>query len=79
MQLLCYIVTANLGKFGILVSRCGFRESAMEQLRAISSTNKFLILPFEQRDLEYLLTLPRNLDKYMELFRRKATLLAQSA
>jgi len=79
-QILGYIVTANLGKFGILVSRSGFRESAMKQLQAISSTNEFLILPFEQRDLEYLATMHNcGPGKSMELFRRKATLLSQSA
>lgn len=79
-QILCYIVTANLGKFGILVSRYGFRESAMKQLRAISSTNEFLVLPFEQKDLEYLVTAHAcEPEKSMEMFRQKATLLAQSA
>ena len=79
-QILCYMVTANLGKFGILVSCYGFRESAMKQLRAISSTNEFLILPFEQKDLDYLLTTYAcGPDKSMELFRQKANLLAQSA
>ena len=79
-QILSYIVTANLGKFGILASRSGFRESALMQLRAISSTNEFLILPFDQKDLEYLLTLDScRPNKCMELFRRKATLLAQCA
>lgn len=79
-QILSYIVTANLGKFGILVSRSGFRGSAMRQLQAISSTNEFLVLPFEQKDLEYLDTLHiRETSKCMEVFRRKATLLAQCA
>lgn len=50
-QILSCVVTANLGKFAILVSRNGFRKSAMEQLRAISATNEFLILPFEQKDV----------------------------
>lgn len=79
-QILCYMVTANLGKFGILASCYGFRESAMKQLRAISSTNEFLILPFEQKDLEYLLSkYACGPNKSMELFRQKATLLTQSA
>jgi len=79
-QILSYIIISNLGRFGILVSRSGFRESAMKQLQAISSTNQFLVLPFEQRDLEYLATLHNfGQIKCMELFRRKATLLAQSA
>jgi hypothetical protein len=52
----------------------------MQHLRRISATNKYLILPFEQGDLEYLLTTDSNgQSKCMELFRRKATLLAQSA
>jgi hypothetical protein len=77
-QILRYIVAANLGNFGILVSRSGFRRSAIRQLQAISSTNKFLVLPFEQKDLEYLDTLhTREPSKCMEVFRRKATLLTQ--
>ena len=79
-QILSYIGTANLGRFGILVSRSGFRQSAMEQLRAISAKKQFLVLPFEQKDLEYLATLNTcEPGKCMELFRRKATLLSQSA
>ena len=77
-QLLCYIVTANLGKFGLLVSHYGFRQSAVKRLRAISSTNEFLILPFDQIDLDYLMTAHAcGPEKSMELFRQKATLLAQ--
>lgn len=77
-QILCYVVTANLGKFGILVSHHGFRQSAINRLRAISSTNQFLILPFDQKDIEYLMTEHAcGPDKSMELFRQKATLLAQ--
>jgi len=79
-QTLCYIVTANLSKLGLLVSCNGFRESAMRQLRAISATNEYLILPFDQKDLEYLASLhDSGGTKCMELFRRKATLLAQRA
>lgn len=79
-QTLAYLVTSRLGRFGMTVSRSGFSRGARKQLRAIAASDDYLVLPFDQDDLEALLRVSgRGADATMEFLRRKETLLLQAA
>ncbi len=79
-QILSYLVTGRRGRFGLLVSRSGFTDNAIEQMQAVADINQYLILPCNGDDLLYLASKRREAsEQVMEFFRRKETLLIQAA
>lgn len=79
-QILGYIVTARVGRFGFLVSRNGFSRNAIKTLRVIAETGDFLILPLDQADVCEFATID-SFDKQAAstFIRRKETQLRQAA
>lgn len=75
-QIKDYLDTAKRGHFAFLISRNGFRQSTLEQLREYADNHETLILPLEHRDVRLLLKMRReNPPQIGRFFGRTETLL----